>query len=181
MNEPATQTEAYVAEILDELTPIHSIIKQANDDMAIRIGITQGIIDSHINQANQLLARYTLAAERQSFTIEQELAPAKTELAHLTNHYLKTAVTQSLLDAHHALQQKPVRLNKRIVLNTVLIASLTSGIIGGVMGFAAHYWTSDTLTLQQQQAIEQGKLLLHAWPRLDPQTKANIKKVINAQ
>ena len=181
MNEPSTPIEAYVAEILSEFVPIKSAIKQATDDMNIRIGITQQIIESHLEQANQTLALYTQNATYQSISIENELAQAKKELAHLTNRYLKSAVTQSLLDAHHQLQQKPAKPNKQTLLITVFIASLTSGFVGGILGLTSQYWSNAPLSPQQQQAMAQGQLLLQAWPNLDPKTQTALNKAINAQ
>lgn len=181
MNEPATKTEAYIAEILDEILPLKNIIKQAHDNMDIRIGITQEIIDSHLSQAKLALAQHTQTVNQQSITIEKDLAHAKNELAHFTNSYLKTAVTQSLLDAHHALQLKPIRLNKQTVLSIILIASLTTGVIGGTIGTAVHYWSVKPLTPQQEQAIAQGQRLSQVWPHLDSQTQSALNKAFNAQ
>jgi hypothetical protein len=142
MGEPSTYYEAYIAEILGDIVRLKGTIEHTHATMDRRIGITQEIIDTHLNEANKALQTYTKSASLQSNSIKNELASAKTELAHITNQYLRNAIKDGLIQAHFELQQRPYPFNKNALMRIALFASVTGCVIGALSASLVIYLTA---------------------------------------
>lgn len=142
MGEPSTYYEAYIAEILGDIVRLKGTIDHAHASMDRRIGITQELIDTHLNEANKALQMYTKLASLQSHSIKNELASAKTELAHISNQYLRNAIKEGLIQAHFELQQRPYPFNKNALMRIAIFSSVIGCVLGALSASLIIYLTS---------------------------------------
>ncbi len=142
MGEPSSHLEAYIAEILGDIVRLKGTIEYTHASMDRRIGITQEIIDTQLNEANRTLQIYTKSASLQSHSIKNELASAKTELAHISNQYLRNAIKDALIEAHFELQQRPYSLNQNVMFKIASLASVIGCVIGALSASLIVYLTA---------------------------------------
>ncbi|MGR6830956.1 hypothetical protein [Aliivibrio wodanis] len=169
--------EAYIREILSEVILLQKKLTEIGGESQMRIGITQDIINTHLNHAAKALDNYTQAANA-------HFSVTKQELKDIADNEVKTSITKSLLDAHHKLLlANPPRIALQAVLMMTVVAALVGGIVGLGGGYIAyHAQNTNRLSVNEIQLIEQGRLLQQSFSTLSPATKQELEQAaINFQ
>ena len=172
-----TMQEAYTREILSEIFLLQKKLTEIGGESQMRIGITQDIINTHLNHAAKALDNYTQAANA-------HFSVTKQELKDIADNEVKTSITKSLLDAHHKLLlANPPRIALQAVLMMTVVAALVGGIIGLSGGYIAyHAQNTNRLSVNEIQLIEKGRLLEQSFSTLSPATKQELEQAaINFQ
>nr|WP_014343783.1 hypothetical protein [Aliivibrio fischeri]AEY78181.1 hypothetical protein [Aliivibrio fischeri] len=160
--------EAYLREIFSEIILLQKKLTEIGNESTMRIGITQNIIDEHLERGSKALDNYTQAANA-------HFSATKQELKDIADNEVKTSITKSLIDAHHQLLlANPPRIALRSVLMMTLVASIVASTIGLGGGYIAYNTLNkNRLSADEIQYIDKGRLLKQSWPILSPQTKKN--------
>ncbi len=135
----------------------------------MRIGITQDIINTHLEHGAKALDNYTQAANA-------HFSATKNELKAIANDEVKSTITKSLIEAHHQLLlAKPPKIALRAVLMMIVVAAMVGGIIGLCGGYIAyHAQNTNRLSVNELQLIEKGRLLQQSFSTLSPATKQEL-------
>ncbi|MHC5780311.1 hypothetical protein [Aliivibrio fischeri] len=166
-----TMQEAYTREILSEIFLLQKKLTEIGSESTMRIGITQNIIDEHLERGSKALDNYTQAANA-------HFSATKQELKDIASNEVKTNITKSLIDAHHQLLlANPPRIALRSVLMMTLVASIVASTIGLGGGYIAYNTLNkNRLSADEIQYIDKGRLLKQSWPILSPQTKKELEQ-----
>ena len=164
--------EAYIREILSEVILLQKKLTEIGGESQMRIGITQDIINTHLNHAAKALDHYTQAANA-------HFSVTKKELKDIADNEVKASITKSLLDAHHKLLlANPPRIALQAVLMMTVVAAMVGGIIGLSGGYIAyHAQNTDRLSVNELQLIEKGRLLEQSFSTLSPATQQELEHV----
>jgi hypothetical protein len=164
--------EAYIREILSEVILLQKKLTEIGGESQMRIGITQDIINTHLNHAAKALDHYTQAANA-------HFSVTKKELKDIADNEVKASITKSLLDAHHKLLlANPPRIALQAVLMMTVVAAMVGGIIGLSGGYIAyHAQNTDRLSVNELQLIEKERLLEQSFSTLSPATQQELEHV----
>ncbi|OBU42127.1 hypothetical protein AYY26_20395 [Photobacterium phosphoreum] len=101
-------------------------LKEIHTESVVRIGITQEIIETQLNNANEALNKYTQAAN-------VHFSTTKKELKDIAENELKETITKSFLEANKQLLvlHKPKRNISDIVISAFVFSAigLTIGLL----------------------------------------------------
>jgi hypothetical protein len=118
--------ETYLREILAETILLHEQLEEIRNGSMLRIGITQEIIETQLNNANEALNKYTQAAN-------VHFSTTKKELKDIAENELKETITKSFLEANKQLLvlHKPKRNMSDIVISAFVFSAigLTMGLL----------------------------------------------------
>lgn len=123
---PLDLKEAYLQEMQCEVILLREEIKEIHAESVVRIGITQEIIETQLNNANEALNKYTQAAN-------VHFSTTKKELKDIAENELKETITKSFLEANKQLLvlHKPKRNISDIVISAFVFSAigLTIGLL----------------------------------------------------
>lgn len=175
MNAPHSKDlkEAYLSAMLGEVVYLRKQINHILEESSCRIGMTQDIIEGHLNASKEALDKYIQAANA-------HFAKTKGELKDIAANELRENVTRSLIDAHRELlQANPPRMSLRNMLTTVIIAGVFSGAVGIGAGLLTFQLSGENrLSREELQLIDNGRALQQAWPHLSATTRKEINTAI---
>ncbi|MCD9465107.1 hypothetical protein GLP30_18935 [Photobacterium phosphoreum] len=125
-NIPVDLKEAYLQEMQCEVILFREELKEIHTESVVRIGITQEIIETQLNNANEALNKYTQAAN-------VHFSTTKKELKDIAENELKETITKSFLEANKQLLvlHKPKRNISDIVISAFVFSAigLTIGLL----------------------------------------------------
>lgn len=164
--------EAYMREILSEIILLQKKLTEVGNESTMRIGITQNIINEHLEHGSKALDNYTQAANA-------HFSATKSELKAIADNEVKASITKSLLKAHkELLRANPPRINLAAVLKMTVIAALVGAVIGLGGGYIAyHVINTERLTPLESHFIKQGRLLTQSWETLSPSAQQELEQL----
>lgn len=165
--------EAYLSAMLGEVVYLRRNINNILEESSCRIGMTQDIIERHLNASKEALDKYIVAANA-------HFTKTKGELKEIAASELRDNVTQSLLDAH---KQLLISNPPRMSLRNMLVSIALSGLIAAVIGIGAGLLTfqlsgANRLTPEEQQFIHDGRALEQIWPQLSTTTRQELRSAL---
>lgn len=165
--------EAYLSAMLGEVVYLRRNINNILEESSCRIGMTQDIIERHLNASKEALDKYIVAANA-------HFTKTKGELKEIAASELRDNVTQSLLDAH---KQLLISNPPRMSLRNMLVSIALSGFVAAVIGIGAGLLTfqlsgANRLTPEEQQFIHDGRALEQIWPQLSTTTRQELRSAL---
>lgn len=165
--------EAYLSAMLGEVVYLRRNINNILEESSCRIGMTQDIIERHLNASKEALDKYIVAANA-------HFTKTKGELKEIAASELRDNVTQSLLDAH---KQLLISNPPRMSLRNMLVSIALSGVVAAMIGIGAGLLTfqlsgASRLTPEEQQFIHDGRALEQIWPQLSTTTRQELRSAL---
>lgn len=112
-----TVREALLNEMYIQMIDIDDRLKSWEQELSMRTGITQDIIDKHLNEGVKALDKYTNAANAHFTMLKKELQlEAQSEI--------KKQITESLIDAHHQINKDKSKNNWKFGITICLLSVL---------------------------------------------------------
>lgn len=165
--------EAYLSAMLGEVVYLRRNINNILEESSCRIGMTQDIIEQHLNASKEAVDKYILAANA-------HFTKTKSELKEIAANELRDNVTQSLLDAHKQLLiASPPRMSLRNMLASIMLSGVVAAAIGICAGLLTFQLSSaNRLTQEETQLIHDGRALQQIWPTLSQATRQEIHSAL---
>lgn len=165
--------EAYLTAMLGEVVYLRKQLNHILEESSCRIGMTQDIIENHLNSAKEAVDKYVLAANA-------HFAKTRSDLKEVAANELRESVTRSLVDAHkQLLLANPPRMSLRNMLSTIIIAGVFAGVVGVGSGLLTFQLSGEhRLTQEELQLIDNGRTLEQVWSQLSESTRKEIKAAI---